>query len=92
MLFTIQRIEGRHCPIAICDHCKKPIDDCQDASATYDQPGAPVMFHHLDCEDRAKPRPTYTIPLDLFMVQAAHGLQVDWKEARAAAERYGQLG
>jgi hypothetical protein len=91
-MFTIQRIEGRHCPIAICDHCRKPIEDSQDASATYDQPGAPVLFHHYDCEDRAKPRVVYSIPLDVFMAQAGYCMQLDWKDAVAAAKEYGQLG
>jgi hypothetical protein len=91
-MFTIQRIEGRHCPIAICHHCKKPIEDSQDASATYDKPGEPVLFHHYDCEDRAKLDVSYSIPLDIFMAQAGYCLQIDWKEAVASAKEYGELG
>jgi hypothetical protein len=91
-MFTFVEMKaGWHHPVMTCDHCKRPIDNYNCASACYADLKGPVSFYHGQCLRHLSPRPKYSMDLDMFMVHAASSLNLDWWDKSYVEEYYARL-
>lgn len=91
-MFTFTEMKGGwHHPVMTCDHCKRPIDNYNAASACYSDLKGPVSFHHDQCLRHIRPRPKHRMDLDMFMVHAANSLRMDWWDKSYVEAYYARL-
>jgi hypothetical protein len=98
MPLVMQVVEGRCCPVVVCDHCQGEIEDAlngnyQWRSEQAERSYARVYFTHKECcpsFEQARPESSWHAEeLELLPLLLGRNLSLDWKEARALAKRRG---
>ena len=84
----MMKLKGKTCPHFICDICKKPIIEAEDAMAGWKHENpAELVFYHLDtCEIEIEKRlgRLDCQQLDLFLFYLEH--KIAWNRKKAAQQ------
>jgi hypothetical protein len=99
MPLIIENQRGRDCPVVVCDHCGRQIEDAKEGNYQWQHEGdnaGKIFFTHKACcwafESKSGEREFWlSMELTCLPIYLGNNLNLDWRKARSTAELLGSL-